>query len=144
MRDRTKKTNREIYQEAYDAYVDQLKEDGVLLYEYAEAGIGNRIAWTLPASDGSYELVLHFAEPSYAAGNRIFDDGFLDWFRENGRFDAITLRAIPEDVSISPAEQQPAWNRACYLYLLRNENIWGGPRESAAFEAGRRYCRHWW
>ena len=30
------------------------------------------------------------------AGNRIFDDDFLDWFRENGRFDTITLRAIPE------------------------------------------------
>lgn len=30
------------------------------------------------------------------AGERVFDEDFLDWLRANGTFDSITMRAIPE------------------------------------------------
>lgn len=36
------------------------------------------------------------------AGNRIFGDGFLDWLRKNGRFDGITMFAIPEGRVVHP------------------------------------------
>jgi len=43
-------------------------------YERARPGVGNQIAWTFPVSDGTYELVLHFAEPNqYGPGIRVFD-----------------------------------------------------------------------
>ena len=32
----------------------------------------------------------------------VFDDGLLDWLRENGSFDGITLRAIPEGRVVHP------------------------------------------
>jgi nicotinate phosphoribosyltransferase len=35
-------------------------------------------------------------------GKRIFDDDFLTWLRENGAFDGITLRAIPEGRVVHP------------------------------------------
>lgn len=36
------------------------------------------------------------------AGNAVFEPDFLDWLREEGTFDAITLRAIPEGRVIHP------------------------------------------
>lgn len=36
------------------------------------------------------------------AGTRVFDDGFLDWLRENGSFGGITMRAIPEGRVVHP------------------------------------------
>jgi nicotinate phosphoribosyltransferase len=35
-------------------------------------------------------------------GARIFQDDFLDWLRENGAFDGLTMRAIPEGRVIHP------------------------------------------
>ena len=35
-------------------------------------------------------------------GERIFQDDFLDWFRRNGTFDCVTLRAIPEGRVVHP------------------------------------------
>jgi nicotinate phosphoribosyltransferase len=35
-------------------------------------------------------------------GKRIFDDDFLNWLRQNGRFDGITMRAIPEGRVVHP------------------------------------------
>ncbi len=35
-------------------------------------------------------------------GKPVFDKDFLDWFRENGNFDKITLRAIPEGRVVHP------------------------------------------
>ena len=35
-------------------------------------------------------------------GKRIFDDDFLTWLRENGTFDGITMRAIPEGRVVHP------------------------------------------
>jgi nicotinate phosphoribosyltransferase len=35
-------------------------------------------------------------------GKRIFDDDFLAWLRENGTFDGITMRAIPEGRVVHP------------------------------------------
>lgn len=37
-----------------------------------------------------------------AAGTSIFQDDFLDWLRKNGRFDAISMRAIPEGRVVHP------------------------------------------
>jgi nicotinate phosphoribosyltransferase len=35
-------------------------------------------------------------------GARIFDDDFLDWLRDNGSFEAITMRAVPEGRVVHP------------------------------------------
>ncbi|RLC61533.1 MAG: nicotinate phosphoribosyltransferase [Chloroflexi bacterium] len=35
-------------------------------------------------------------------GERIFGDDFLDWVRENGAFDGITMRAVPEGRVVHP------------------------------------------
>jgi nicotinate phosphoribosyltransferase len=35
-------------------------------------------------------------------GRRIFDDDFLAWLRENGTFDGVTMRAIPEGRVVHP------------------------------------------
>jgi nicotinate phosphoribosyltransferase len=35
-------------------------------------------------------------------GKRIFDDDFLNWLRENGSFDGLTMRAIPEGRVVHP------------------------------------------
>lgn len=43
-------------------------------YSYVNAGVGNKLAWTLPADDGDYVVRLHFVEPSnIAVGARKFD-----------------------------------------------------------------------
>ena len=43
-------------------------------FTYAHGGPGSRIAYHLPVPDGSYQLRLHFVEPSYTtAGNRVMD-----------------------------------------------------------------------
>jgi len=43
-------------------------------YAYAQSGIGSRLAWQLPAADGTYTLRLHFAEPwTTTVGDRKFD-----------------------------------------------------------------------
>jgi nicotinate phosphoribosyltransferase len=36
------------------------------------------------------------------SGERIFNDDFLDWLRQNGTFDGITMRAIPEGRVVHP------------------------------------------
>jgi hypothetical protein len=41
-------------------------------FSYAASGVGNRIAWLLPVSDGIYTLRLHFADNT-SVGNRMFD-----------------------------------------------------------------------
>ncbi len=35
-------------------------------------------------------------------GNRVFDEGFLDWLRRRATFDSITIRAIPEGRVVHP------------------------------------------
>ncbi len=43
-------------------------------YAQSNFGIGNRLAYQLPVADGSYDVRLHFAEPSAtSAGSRVFD-----------------------------------------------------------------------
>ena len=43
-------------------------------YAYAVSGVGNRTAWMLPVPDGTYQLRLHFVEPTYnSLGSRQFD-----------------------------------------------------------------------
>src|SRR5690606_29268289 len=37
-----------------------------------------------------------------AQGTRIFDDDFLKWLRQNGTFEGITLRAVPEGRVVHP------------------------------------------
>jgi nicotinate phosphoribosyltransferase len=37
-----------------------------------------------------------------AAGNRLFDDAFLDWLAENGTMSGLTIRAVPEGRVVHP------------------------------------------
>jgi nicotinate phosphoribosyltransferase len=44
----------------------------------------------------------HLRSQTGSTGRRIFDDDFLRWLGENGAFDGITLRAIPEGRVVHP------------------------------------------
>jgi len=44
----------------------------------------------------------HMRAQTGMTGKRIFGDDFLDWLRENGRFDAITMQAVPEGRLVHP------------------------------------------
>jgi nicotinate phosphoribosyltransferase len=44
----------------------------------------------------------HLRGQRSSGGRKIFDDAFLGWLRENGNFDGLTLRAIPEGRVVHP------------------------------------------
>ncbi len=63
-------------------------------YDYA-SGLGNRLMYELPVADGTYNVRLHFAEPSnIAAGSRIFDI-FLNDARVQNDFDIVAVTGAP-------------------------------------------------
>ncbi|MCY2965067.1 MAG: right-handed parallel beta-helix repeat-containing protein, partial [Planctomycetota bacterium] len=54
--------------------LDPAPEGVYQTYAYSPSGIGSKLAWHIPAGDGSYTVRLHFAEPSFtSAGQRKFD-----------------------------------------------------------------------
>jgi len=63
------------------------------------------LEWLLDWMDGAR---FHDQEIDYLrgqvgrTGNRVFGDDFLNWLRENGSFDGITMRAIPEGRVVHP------------------------------------------
>jgi nicotinate phosphoribosyltransferase len=48
------------------------------------------------------EDIAYLKSQTNNVGGRIFADDFLDWLRENGNFDSITLQAIPEGRVVHP------------------------------------------
>jgi nicotinate phosphoribosyltransferase len=50
----------------------------------------------------SDEDIAYLKSQTNNVGGRIFADDFLDWLRENGNFDSITLQAIPEGRVVHP------------------------------------------
>jgi nicotinate phosphoribosyltransferase len=59
------------------------------------AGLDWLLDWMARARFGEPEIE-YLRGQMGAAGDRLFDDDFLAWLRENGTFDGITLMAIPE------------------------------------------------
>ena len=54
--------------------MDPAPEEVYQRYSSASSGIGNRLVYDLPVANGSYDVRLHFAEPSTTTvGNRVFD-----------------------------------------------------------------------
>jgi hypothetical protein len=67
---------------------------------YGGFGAGNRVAYDIPAADGAYTIRLHFVEPTFSAGQRVFDiklngvivrSGFDIFAAAGGQFKATTL-----------------------------------------------------
>jgi nicotinate phosphoribosyltransferase len=48
------------------------------------------------------EDITYLKSQTNSTGGRIFADDFLDWLRENGNFDSISLQAIPEGRVVHP------------------------------------------
>lgn len=48
------------------------------------------------------EDIAYLKSQTNSTGGRIFADDFLDWLRENGNFDSISLQAIPEGRVVHP------------------------------------------
>jgi nicotinate phosphoribosyltransferase len=48
------------------------------------------------------EDIAYLRDQKSRTGKRIFDDDFLGWLRENGTFDGITMRTIPEGRVVHP------------------------------------------
>lgn len=59
------------------------------------AGLGWLLEWMETARFGDVELEALRSQRN-ADGERRFDEGFLDWLRENGDFSSIELSAVPE------------------------------------------------
>ncbi|MCY2962324.1 MAG: right-handed parallel beta-helix repeat-containing protein [Planctomycetota bacterium] len=54
--------------------IDPAPESVYQTYAYNPAGVGSKLAWHIPTSDGTYAVRLHFVEPSYTGvGQRKFD-----------------------------------------------------------------------
>ena len=65
------------------------------------AGLGWLLDWMREARFGDEEISALRAQYS-SSGKRVFDDDFLAWLRENGTFEALSLRAIPEGRVVHP------------------------------------------
>lgn len=59
------------------------------------AGLGPLVDWMQQARFGWYEREV-LAGLVGSGGSRIFADDFLDWLEEEGNFDGVSLRAVPE------------------------------------------------
>jgi nicotinate phosphoribosyltransferase len=67
------------------------------------AGLEWLIDWMRRARIGNEEID-YLRTHRTRSGDRLFQDDFLDWLRENGTFEAITLMAVPEGRVIHPIE----------------------------------------
>lgn len=65
------------------------------------AGQASLLDWMQTARCTDTE-VDYLRQQTGKAGERLFQDDFLDWLRENGHFDAVTLHAIPEGRVVHP------------------------------------------
>jgi nicotinate phosphoribosyltransferase len=63
------------------------------------------LEWLLDWMDGAHfrdEDIDYLRQQTGRTGSRVFADDFLDWLRDNGSFDGITMRAIPEGRVVHP------------------------------------------
>jgi len=65
------------------------------------AGLGSLLDWMKEARFGPEEIGLMRAHKGQT-GERLFHDDFLNWLQNNGSFESISLRAIPEGRVIHP------------------------------------------
>ena len=65
------------------------------------AGLAWLLDWLADARFGD-EDVAYLRSQTGREGEQIFDDDFLDWLRENGMFEALTMRAIAEGRVVHP------------------------------------------
>src|SRR5688500_12314748 len=65
------------------------------------AGLGLVLEW-MQYAQVSDEEVDYLATHKTSTGARLFKDEFLKWLRENGNFNGITLRSIPEGRVVHP------------------------------------------
>lgn len=65
------------------------------------AGLEQLIDWMRDARFGDEEIE-YLRSQTGRKGERVFGDDFLVWLRDNGNFDGITLRAIPEGRVVHP------------------------------------------
>ncbi|MCB1246496.1 MAG: nicotinate phosphoribosyltransferase [Acidimicrobiia bacterium] len=59
------------------------------------AGLGPLLDWMASTRITDADIAALRSQRT-TKGNQRFDDGFLTWLREHGRFDGLTVRAIPE------------------------------------------------
>mgnify|MGYP000379631556 CR=1 FL=1 len=67
------------------------------------AGLEWLVSWMLKTGV-TKEDISNLKSHTGPAGERVFSDDFLDWLYENGSFDRLSLRAIPEGRVIHPHE----------------------------------------
>jgi nicotinate phosphoribosyltransferase len=63
------------------------------------------LEWLLDWMDVAHfrdEDIDYLRQQTGRTGSRVFADDFLDWLRDNGSFDGITMRAIPEGRVVHP------------------------------------------
>lgn len=59
------------------------------------AGLGWLLDWMAEARFGDAEIAL-LRQQTGSTGKRLFDEDFLAWLRDNGNFESLSMRAIPE------------------------------------------------
>ncbi len=65
------------------------------------AGLEWFIDWMLNSKFGEEEIALLRSQKT-STGNNIFHDDFLQWLRDNGHFNHLSIRAIPEGRTVHP------------------------------------------